>query len=331
MKTRSIGKTGIAVTELGCGGGPFGNLMAPVTDSQATATIHAAWDHGIRHYDTSPIYGFGISELRLGAALRDLPRDQAVISTKVGRVLVPDASPHPFRKMFINAGPFRPDYDYSYDGVMRSWEHSQQRLGLHKVEILDMHDISHETHGDGFDAHFKVAMEGGYRAMDELRRAGDVKAIGLGVNEWECCDAAMDRGQWDVFLIAARFTLLEQTPLDQFLPRCAREGVSVVIGAPFNSGILVRGPVEGATYGYEAATPALMDRVRSIDAICRSHGVALGAAALQFPLTHPAVVSVIPGMAAPEQVAFNSVRMADTIPVALWSDLKAAGLLHPDA
>jgi D-threo-aldose 1-dehydrogenase len=263
--------------------------------------------------------------------LRGLPRDDAVISTKVGRILVPDADWHPFRKLFVDAGPFRPDYDYSYDGVMRSFEHSQQRLGLHQVEILYMHDISRETHGDAFSGHFRIAMDGGYRAMDELRRNGDVKAIGLGVNEWECCDLAMDRGQWDVFLIAARFTLLEQGPLEFFLPRCVREEVSVVIGAPFNSGILVRGPVNGATYGYEAAPKDVMDRVRAIDELCRSHRVALASAALQFPLTHPAVVSVIPGMSSPEQVTWNAERMRDVIPGSLWSDLKAAGLLHPSA
>lgn len=331
IKTREIGHTGVAVTEFGCGGGPFGNLMAPMSDADAIATINAAWEAGVRYFDTSPIYGFGLSELRMGAAVRGLPRDHVVISTKVGRILMPDPGPHPFRKLFVDAGPFRPDYDYSYDGVMRSWEHSQQRLGLDKVEILYMHDISRETHGDAFEGHFKIAMDGGYRAMDELRRNGDVKAIGLGVNEWECCDRAMDHGSWDVFLLAARFTLLEQAPLDVFLPRCEREGASVVVGAPFNSGILVRGPVEGATYGYEAAPADIMDRVRRIDEICRTHGVALAAAALQFPLTHPSVVSVIPGMASPEQVVWNAARMTDPIPEALWTDLKSAGLLHADA
>lgn len=328
---RAIGKTGVATTELGLGGGPFGNLMAPMTNADAARTLAGAWAAGIRYFDTAPVYGFGLSEHRVGAAFHEFPREDAVISTKVGRLLRPDSGWHPFRKMFIDAGPFRPDYDYSYDGVMRSYEDSQQRLGLERVDILYMHDISTETHGDAFPDHFRTAIEGGYRAMDELRRNGDVKAIGLGVNEWECCDTAMNHGHWDVFLLAARYTLLEQAPLDTFLPRCEREGAAIVIGAPFNSGILARGAVEGATYGYELAPPEIFARVKGIEDVCRSHGVPIAAAALQFPLLHPSVVSVIPGMSSPEQLNWNVERMKQPIPPALWADLKAQGLLHPQA
>ena len=328
---RTIGDTGLAVTEFGVGGGPFGNLMRPMRDADARATLRAAWEAGFRYFDSAPVYGFGLSERRVGEAFRSLPRNEAVISTKVGRLLRPDPSSHPFRNMFPDASPFRPDYDYSYDGVMRSFEDSQQRFGLERFDILYMHDISAETHGVAFPPLFATAMDGGYRAMDELRRNGDVKAIGLGVNEWECCDAAMDRGRWDVFLLAGRYTLLEQGPLDVFLPRCQRENVSVVIGAPLNSGILATGAVEGATYGYEPAPPNILARVRRIEAVCKTYDVPIAAAAFQFPLLHPNVVSVIPGMASEAQLEWNVARMTQPIPALLWSDLKAEGLLRDDA
>lgn len=328
---REIGRTGVTVTEFGVGGGPFGNLMKPMSDDDARATLRAAWDKGFRYFDTAPVYGFGLSERRVGEAFRDLPREEAVISTKVGRLLRPDPSWHPFRKMFIDAAPFRPEYDYSYDGVMRSFEDSQQRLGLVRVDILYMHDISAETHGDAFPQLFKTAMESGYKAMDELRRNGDVKAIGLGVNEWEACNQAMEHGHWDVFLLAGRYTLLEQAPLDIFLPRCQREHVSVVIGAPLNSGILASGAVEGATYNYEPPPPEIFARVRGIEEVCGSYGVPIAAVAFQFPLTHPAVVSVIPGMASRAQLEGNVERMTQKIPPSLWTDLKTQGLLRADA
>ena len=328
---RAIGRTGVEVTTFGMGGGPFGNLMTPMANADVVRVIDGAWTAGFRYFDTAPVYGFGLSERRVGVALREYLRNELVISTKVGRLLRPDSGWHPFRQMFPEAGSFRPDYDYSYDGIMRSFEDSQQRLGLERVDILFMHDISRETHGDAFDGHFRVAMESGYKAMEELRRNGDVRAIGLGVNEWECCDAAMDRGQWDVFLLAARYTLLEQAPLDTFLPRCESEGVSLVIGAPFNSGILARGAVEGATYGYGAPPPEVFERVKAIESICRAYGVPIAAAALQFPLLHPSVVSVIPGMASLEQLDWNVGHMRHLVPPGLWTDLKSAGLLHPNA
>jgi D-threo-aldose 1-dehydrogenase len=328
---REIGRTGVSVTEFGVGGGPFGNLMKPMSDDDARATLRAAWDKGFRYFDTAPVYGFGLSERRVGEAFRGLPRDEAVISTKAGRLLRPDPSWHPFRKMFIDAAPFRPDYDYSYDGVMRSFEDSQQRLGLVRIDILYMHDISAETHGDALTPLFKTAMDGGYKAMDELRRNGDVKAIGLGVNEWEACDQAMDHGQWDVFLLAGRYTLLEQEPLDKFLPRCQRENVSVVIGAPLNSGILASGAVDGATYNYEPPSPQVFARVKAIEEVCRSYDVPIAAAAFQFPLTHPNVASVIPGMASRAQLEGNVERMTQKIPPSLWTDLKTKGLLRADA
>lgn len=329
--TREIGRTKVPVTEFGLGGGPLGNLMAPVSNAEAAGIVHEAWEAGIRYFDTAPVYGFGLSERRLGVALHELPRDELTLSSKVGRLLRRDPGWHPFRKMFPDAAPFRPDYDYGYDGVMRSHEDSLQRLGVEWIDVLLMHDISAETHGDALAPHFRVAMEGGYRAMDELRRNGDVRAIGLGVNEWEACEAAMEHGQWDVFLLAGRYTLLEQAALDSFLPRCAREGASVVIGAPFNSGILAQGAVEGATYNYAPPSPAILAHVRAIEEVCRSYDVTLAAVALQFPLTHPSVASVIPGVSSLGQLRWNVAGMMQAIPAALWSDLKAGGLLRADA
>ena len=327
-----IGRTGVRVTEFGFGGAPLGNLYAPVPEDEARGLIFAAWDAGLRYFDTAPYYGFGLSERRYGDAFRSLPWQELVISTKVGRLIRPDRGPNPDREKFIDAAPFRSDYDYSYDGVMRSHEDSLQRLGVDRVDILFLHDIGAVTHGpEAHPALFRQAMEGGYRALDELRSNGDVKAIGLGVNEWQVCEEAMEHGRWDVFLLAGRYTLLEQTALDSFLPRCQREAVSIVIGGPFNSGILATGPRPGATYDYEPAPPEILERTRRIEAVCRAHDVPLPAAALQFPLTHPSVASVIPGVAARSQFDRNLELMHRPIPPALWSDLRSEGLLRADA
>ncbi len=329
---REIGSTGVRVTEFGFGGAPLGNLFAPVAEDEAHALILSAWDAGLRYFDTAPYYGFGLSERRFGDAFRSLPWREAVVSTKVGRLIRPDPGPNPDREKFIDAAPFRSDYDYSYDGVMRSHEDSLQRLGIDRVDILYLHDIGAMTHGaEAHPALFREAMEGGYRALDELRRNGDVRAIGLGVNEWQVCEEAMNHGSWDVFLLAGRYTLLEQTALDTFLPRCQREDVSIVIGGPFNSGILATGPKAGATYDYEPAPPEILDRTRQIESVCNAHDVPLAAAALQFPLTHPSVAAVIPGVAARAHLDRNLALMHRPIPAGLWSDLRSEGLLREDA
>ena len=329
---REIGRTGVQVTEYGFGGAPLGNLYAPIAEDEARGLLTDAWGAGFRYFDTAPYYGFGLSERRFGDALRALPWQEAVVSTKVGRLIRPDRGPNPDREKFIDAAPFRSDYDYSYDGVMRSHEDSLQRLGVDRVDILFLHDIGPVTHGAAaHPALFRQAMEGGYRALDELRRNGDVKAIGLGVNEWQVCEEAMDHGRWDVFLLAGRYTLLEQTALDSFLPRCQRENASIVIGGPFNSGILATGPVAGATYDYEPAPAAILERVRRIESVCKAHDVPLAAAALRFPLTHPSVAAVIPGMSARNHLQRNLQLIGQTIPAGLWSDLKSEGLLRADA
>jgi len=332
LARRRIGRTDLEVTVYGCGGAPLGNMYAPLADGEARALLDGAWDAGFRFFDTAPLYGFGLSERRMGDALRARPRGDYVLSSKVGCLLAPDARPNARSGDFIDALPFRPVYDYSYDAVMRSYEDTLQRLGTDRVDMLFIHDIGAMTHGaDAHPALFETAMTGGYRALDELRRAGDVKAIGLGVNEWQVCEEAMDRGRFDVFLLAGRYTLLEQRALDSFVPRCVREGVSIVVGGAFNSGILATGPVAGARYDYRPAPPEILARVAGIEAVCKAHGVPLAAAALQFPLTHPAVACVIPGMARRPEIEANAALIETTIPPALWTDLKAAGLLRQDA
>ena len=310
----------------------MGNLFRAVGDSEARAALAAAWDCGVRYFDTAPLYGFGLSERRIGGFLRERPRDAFVVSTKVGRVLHACAGFHEERRYYKRAGAFKPVFDYSHAGVMRSYEDSLQRLGLTRVDILLMHDIGALTHGSA--AHrglMPLAMDGGYKAMDELRRAGEVRALGLGVNEWQVCEEAMDCGDFDCFLLAGRYTLLEQEALCSFLPRCARAGVAVIAGGVFNSGILAAASAAGAHYNYEPAPPAIAARARRIAEICAAHQTPPAAAALQFPLAHPAVTAVIPGARSAGEVRQNAALMKTPIPPALWDDLRTAELLRPDA
>lgn len=315
----------------GFGAAPLGNLYRPLTEEDATALLQAAWDAGLRYFDTAPLYGFGLSETRLGAFLRDKPRDAFIISTKVGRLLQPNEGWHEQRDYFIDAPAYEPVFDYSYDGIMRSFEASLERLGLDHIDILLMHDIGEKTHGTAHAELFALAMDRGYAAMDELRRAGAVGAIGIGANEWEVCNLALDRGDWDGFLLAGRYTLLEQGALNPFLARCAREGRGVIIGGAFNSGILATGVVDGARFNYDAAPEDVVTRVRALEATCRAHGVPLPAAALQFPLAHPAVRSLIPGVGSRRELEQIIAWAEAPIPPALWRDLAAQGLVDPQA
>ncbi|WP_305559812.1 aldo/keto reductase [Thalassospira sp.] len=327
---RQVGTTGIAVSVLGFGGAPIGNMYQPITDAQAGETLQTAWDCGFRYFDTAPRYGYGLSERRMGDFLR-AQTEPYILSTKVGRLLQRIDGPVPTDRPFVEALPFVEVFDYSYDAVMRSVEDSWHRLGLRRIDIAYIHDIGRLTHGDA--AHGKLmrdAIDGGARALDELKKAGVIGAYGLGVNEWQVCLEALQSCDMDVFLLAGRYTLLEQEAQEQFLPECVRRKASVVIGGAFNSGILVTGPKPGAKYDYEDAPPAILERTAAIAAICRDHGVPLPAAALQFPLTHPAVVSVIPGAASPDHVRQAAAWAGLPIPAALWRDLRDAGLLRFD-
>lgn len=332
FKKRQIGKTNLQVTELGFGAATLGNLYRPMLDSDARESIAHAMKLGLNQFDTAPFYGFGLSERRVGDALRGYDANDYVLSTKVGRILTPCEKAED-KYGFCSPMPFEPKYDYSYDGIMRSFEHSIQRLGLSKIDIIYMHDIGSVTHGDDHDRLFKIAMEGGYKAMDELRSQGLVSAIGLGVNEYEVCEQAMDHGYFDCFLLAGRYTLLEQKALESFLPRCVKENSSIILGGPYNSGILATGVRrEGVVphYNYEPASESIIKTVAKIEDICQEFNVSLPAAALQFPLAHPAVVSVIPGLSSASRVQTTIEQMNAVIPSEFWQALQQAGILSDD-
>lgn len=327
MEQRRLGDTDVHVTTMGLGAAPLAGLFAPVTEAVAAETIQAALDGGIRFFDTAPWYGFGLAERRVGDALRSPTPGAAepvVISTKVGRLLDPTVHAAGDWPEWPSKLPFAPRHDYGYEGVHRSFEDSLQRLGLARVDVLFLHDIGRLTHGADHDRHFRDAMDGGLRALQELRAAGKIGALGIGVNEVDVLREALDVAAWDVFLLAGRYTLLEQEPaLTNLLPACQRAGTSVVIGGAFNSGLLAG----GSTYNYAAASPEVLQRRDRLAEVCREHGVALEAAALQFPLAHPAVVSVLVGCRSPDEVRANLHHMIGKVPDALWSDLASRDLL----
>ena len=327
IETRPLGQTSLRVTVLGLGAGTIGGHRIPVDRQQAEAVINAAWRAGVRYFDTAPFYGFGRACRILGDAMRELPRDVWVLSSKVGRLLQPQTS-SAGRGALHHPLPFDAVFDYSYDGIMRSLEDSLQRMGLARIDILYAHDLGVRQHGDEVHPALMRTFRGsGYRALEELRASGAVKAIGIGVNESEVLLEAMDWGDWDVFLLAGRYTLLEQTPLDDLLPKCVRNGVSVVIGAPFNTGVLAGRD----TWNYSPAPPKIINRVDGIRRVCDRHRVPLIAAALQFPLAHPAVAAILPGPRNSGEFEVNAELLRCPIPPALWADLRDAELLRADA
>lgn len=328
------GNGGLTFTEIGFGTAPLGNLYRAISDRTADQILEAAWDGGVRYFDTAPLYGLGLSETRLNRFLRGIPRDDYVLSTKVGRLLrvcEPDARDGQDKWFEV---PARQEvYDYTYDGVMRSIEFSLERLGLHRIDILFAHDLDVFNHGswDALERKLTEFMDGGYRALSELREQGVIKAFGAGINEWQPAQWMVERGDFDLFLLAGRYTLLEQEALESFLPLCEKRGIGIVLGGPYNSGILATGPVDGAYYNYDPAPEDVKQRVAKIEAICVGHDVRLIDGAFQFPLRHPAVVSVIPGGQGTEEMASNLRAAQAKIPDALWRDLKAAGLIREDA
>jgi D-threo-aldose 1-dehydrogenase len=331
--TRGLGKSGVEVTIMGFGGAPLGNMYQAFSDQQARATVEACHAAGIRYFDTAPLYGFGLSEHRLGDALRGRERGALVVSTKVGRLLRPGDPATLDHGQFKQALPFAQVYDYSYDGVMRSFEDSLQRLGTWRIDVLLVHDLDVWTHRteEARRARVREFMAGGYRAMLELREQGMVQAIGAGINETAACLDLAERGDFNCFLLAGRYTLLEQAPLDDFLPLCERRDIALIIGGAYNTGILATGAVPGAYFQYAPAPPEILERVRRIEAVCAQHDVLLPSAALQFPLGHPTVATVIPGTRSPEEVAQNVEIFAPEIPTEFWAELKHEGLLRADA
>jgi D-threo-aldose 1-dehydrogenase len=332
---RRLGRTALEVTALGFGAAPIGGFRATIPDSVAQATVDAAWDAGARLFDTSPFYGYGRSELRLGAALRERPRHEFLLSTKIGRVMRPlapgETPPADLRQNGLPG--FVPRFDYSYDGVMRSVEHSCLRLGIARIDILLVHDVDFWTIGDRdvLEERFRTVMDSGYRALEELRRTGVIGAIGCGLNETAMCLRFARAGDFDCMLLAGRYTLLEQGALAELLPECERRCIGIILGGPFNSGILA-GPVrDDSPHDYRPAPRPLIERARRIEAVCARHGTPLPAAALQFPLAHPAIASIIPGALAPDEVSENAAHLQRPIPPALWQELRHEGLLDDAA
>ena len=320
----AIGNTGLHLSRLGFGGVPLGGLYRDVSEAEAGATVRRALELGINYFDTAPIYGFGKSELRLGRELAHCSRDSIVVATKVGYTLVPEDGGRDEKVFhrFDNVPPMRPIFDFSYDGIMRTFEASLRRLNLAHVDILNIHDPDH---------HWEEAIGTVYPALHRLRSEGVVRAIGVGMNQAEMLACFAREGDFDCLLLAGRYTLIDHTGLRELLPICERKGISVIIGGPYNSGILATGARPGATYNYVEASPAVLERVAAIEAVCARHGVPLQAAALQFPMAHPAVAAIIPGARSVAEVEQNCRLFTLPIPNHFWEELRRLDLLPPGA
>lgn len=321
-ETVQLGKTPLQVTRLGLGTAPLGGLFAAVPDPQAHAVVESAWARGLRYFDTAPLYGFGLAEQRLGHVLAGRPRHEFVLSTKVGRLLRADAPPDPGQfhqgdPFYRGTPPVNPVFDYSYDGVMRSVEESLQRLGLDRVDILFIHDP---------DDHFAAALSGAYRALDRLRSEGTVGAVGAGMNQAEMLARFAREADFDCFLLAGRYTLLDQVGLDELLPLCEQKNIAIVVGGVYNSGLLAD-TRPGATFNYVPAAAQWVEKARRLQAVCDRHGVPLKAAAIQFPLAHPAVATVLTGSRTVAELDENLRMFAYEIPSDLWAELRAEGLI----
>ena len=333
IPTRQLGATGLPVSVLGLGGAPLGELFETIPEARAQDIVRTAWEGGIRFYGTAPWYGHGQSEHRMGHFLRQQPRKAFALSTKAGRLYRPAASPKFRTPPWVGGLPFELHFDYTYNGIMRSWEDSLMRLGLNRVELLIIHDLDIGYHGNGevLQNHRSDLESGGIRALEELKSAGAIQGIGAGINDETLIPYFLESFELDFLLVAMPYTLLDQGPLKDTLPACAKKGVSIVIGSPFASGILATGPVEGAVYNYAPAQPAVIEKTRQIEVVCESHGISLQAAALQFPLGHSSVASVIPGATRPDHVISNLENLKTSIPGSMWTDLKNEGLLALDA
>jgi D-threo-aldose 1-dehydrogenase len=328
---RPVGRTGLEVSALGFGTAPLGDLYSKLDDGTAIAAVERALALGVNLIDTSPLYGHGLAEHRCGAAIRRVPRDQVVVCTKVGRWMDPSHG-RGDGSGFVGGQPHRAVIDYSYDGTLRSVEQSLLRLGTDRIELLLIHDVDIWTHGaEAVEDRFREAMAGAYVALDRLRGEGVIKGIGIGVNEAEMCVRFAQAGSFDTMLLAGRYSLLEQPALKQFLPVALQQGMGVLLGGVFNSGILATGAVPGAKYNYQDAPAEILAKVTRIQRVCDAHGVALPTAALHFALGHPAVASVVLGAQSPQEVERNVAALSSVVPAALWSDLKAEHLLDADA
>jgi len=336
-RTQRIGRHGLAVTPIGFGGAPFGNWRDPIPEQEAADTLAAAHAAGIRYFDTAPLYGYGLSESRYGTGLSGFTRDEFAISTKVGYMLVPKDPDAPPDEFFVDTPLLTTEFDYSKDAVRRSIDDSLERLKTDRIDIVYIHDPDEAATllkpGSGpYDfSHFREVMEGAYPALDELRSQKVINAVGAGMNQWQMLADFAVEGDFDCFLLAGRYTLLEQEPLEKFLPLCVEKDIRIVIGGPYNSGILATGATEAAYYNYFPAPPEILEQVRGIEAICARHEVPLPAAALQFPFGHAAVAAVIPGPRTVQELETNIALFQHQIPADFWAELKSHSLVHADA
>ena len=326
-----FGRVDLEVTAFAFGTAPVGNLFIPIEEDVSDSMFQKAWDAGVRYYDTAPYYGHGLSELRTGQSLRWKPRDDYVLSSKVGRRLVPARRSTIDFAPWTDAAPFSIEFDYSYDGTMRAFEDSLQRMALESMDICFIHDVDVFTRGNEQPDVFSTAMDGCWSALSRLRDEKILSAIGVGVNEWQVAHEALKQRDFDCFLLAGRYTLLEQESLDAFLPLCEERGAAVAVGGGFNSGILATGAVAGAKYNYSPAPAEIMAKVGKIEAVCTSYNVPLPAAAMQFVVAHPSIPTFIAGTRTPEQLQSNLDWFSHDIPADLWAELKHAGLLRKDA
>ena len=316
-----LGRSDVRISRFGLGGAQLGNLYAPIDDDQALATVAAAWDAGVRYFDTAPHYGLGLSEQRLGRALREHDRADYVLSTKVGRLLVPATTAgDDMGHGFAVPATHRRRWDFSRDGVLRSIEQSLERLDVSTVDVVFIHDP---------DNHYRSALREAFPALAELRAQGMIGAVGVGMNQWEMLTDFVRETDMDVVMLAGRYTLFEQPALDVLLAECVDRGVSVIAAGVYNSGLLARARADAhSRYNYVRASPDVMRRANRIAAVCERHGVTLPEVAIQFPLGHPAVAGIVIGAATPEHVRDNMARMGAQVPARLWADLRAEGLLH---
>ncbi|WP_454812492.1 aldo/keto reductase [Labrys neptuniae] len=332
---RRLGKTSVMLTPVGLGGGPMGDMFENLDEEKVRATFRGAWDAGIRYFDTSPWYGRGLSELRFGEALRQRPRSDFILSTKIGRTFHRPKDVDNYKGPFWYGGlSFQERFDYTYDGVMRAYEQSQMRLGINRIDLLLIHDLDvpHVGSADLVAQHFLDLERSGWRALEMLKHYGEIRGIGAGVNVLGTIPEMLKRFDLDFFLVAMPYTLIDQGPLDLEFPLCQERGVGVVIGSPFASGILATGAgVPTPYYRYTPAAPEIIEKVRKIEAVCVAHNVPLKAAAFQFVLRHPIVASVISGAVTPEQARENVSLLGVAIPDAFWSDLRQQGLIHARA
>lgn len=334
MPKKRLGKTDIFLPQVGIGGSDMGNRNRVRPPQEATETVNAAISAGLNYFDTAPYYGLGLAERRIGDVLRDFPRGDFIISTKVGRMLKPDETVDPStpRHGFHTSMPFKVAFDYSYDGIMRSWENSLHRLGLARVDLLFVHDIGSYAHGPEHDAHWRQFIGGGLKALNELKAGGQIKAFGFGVNETAVCDQMLEEGEIDCFLLAGRYTLLDHAGALPFLDRCAHRQVGVIAAGPYNSGLLAGGTrrTGALRYDYGAAPPEVLSRLHKLEALCEKHDVSLSSAALQFGFAHPAVACVLPGVAGAARVA-DTVALAEAdIPAEFWLEMRESNAIDPD-